>query len=814
MPYFALRGLILVCLGLFAGVAHSAEPPRLLDTQMNFEPFCNESEVVTPIGATFDGKGRLLVIESHTHKRDSKYKGPATDRILLVEDTNGDGKSDQFNVFYDGTEFTMSLLRGADDWIYVATRMKIFRIRDTNGDDRADEVEPIVHLETKGNYPHNGLSGLTFDNEGRLLFGIGENLGANYRLVAADGSAQSGAGEGGVFRCTSTGKKLTRLATGLWNPFGMCVDKHDRIFAVGNDPDGSPPCRLIQIIETGDYGFQFKYGRSGRHPLQAWNGELPGTLPMVSGTGEAPCEMVIYHGRLWVASWGHNRIERYELLPVGASFRAKREIVVQGDEHFRPVGFAIAPDGSLYVTDWVDRSYPVHGKGRIWRLSWKGTPPANELPTLSTAEVAAKDASMKADWNALKTDDVFLRQSAVAGIARLANLGEKPLNEWADPRQRLGYVQAMRWKLDHARADKADPPIDFLKQAISDSDADVRLLAVRWIADANIKELRDNVKSQLTLAATPELFRASLAAIEILDTGKASFDPRKSSPLALPYVIDESQPAAMRRLALRMIPSDHESLNDKLFAKLLASEDRELQRAAIRSMAASPRVGELKELAKVVIDERFRVTARADAVVGLARNRKSNEGLLRDLSAGKGVVADEARRALSDSPEQPSEVDRPAAEDLDGWLAKVEKGGDAEAGWRVFFRQGASRCANCHRFEGGGANVGPDLTGLVTRSSRRRVLQSLLEPSRDVAPQYVPSMIQTSDGRVHTGLWQGYDDVRNVELFLAADGRRFEIDPAAIEIRQTSNVSIMPADIHSYLSVDDVQNLLALLEGE
>ena len=365
------------------GFVTAQQTPVVLDDRMQLELFAAEPDIVTPTGASFDQQGRLLVIESHTHQRPSDYVGPESDRIRIVEDSNGDGKADRFRTFFAGTEHTMSVRGGPENWIYVATRAKIFRIRDTDGDDRADQEETLVQLESQGRYPHNGLSGLALDGNGNLYFGMGENLGAPYRMIGSDGTAQRGSGEGGVFRCELTGKNLTRIATGFWNPFGICIDPHGRIFAVGNDADSRPPSRLVQIVETGDYGFQYKYGRSGIHPLQAWNGELPGTLPMVTGTGEAPCELVVHNGRLITGAWGDFRVERYELVPVGASFQARREIVVQGDENFRPVAFTEAPDGSLYFTDWVDKSYPVHGKGRIWRLSWKEKVTAHSVPGLS-----------------------------------------------------------------------------------------------------------------------------------------------------------------------------------------------------------------------------------------------------------------------------------------------------------------------------------------------------------------------------------------------------------------------------------------------
>jgi glucose/arabinose dehydrogenase len=95
---------------------------------------------------------------------------------------------------------------------------------------------------------------------------------------------------------------------------------------------------------------------------------------MVSGTGEAPSGIVAYEsdglpkkyiGNLLVTSWGDHRIDRFVLEPKGFSFQSRPETIIQGDKNFRPVGLAVAPDGSLYCTDWVLRDYKLHGRGRV-----------------------------------------------------------------------------------------------------------------------------------------------------------------------------------------------------------------------------------------------------------------------------------------------------------------------------------------------------------------------------------------------------------------------------------------------------------------
>jgi putative membrane-bound dehydrogenase-like protein len=362
------------------------ESPNSADPRLVVERFAGAPDIVHPIALDFDAKGRLLVVESHTHFRPAKYAGPQHDRIRVLEDTDGDGKADKFTTFFEGTSATMDLAVHFDGSVFVATRNEILRLRDTNGDGKADESTRLIFLDTRGNYPHNGLCSLSFDSRGDLNFGMGENLGEPYKLMGADGTTLSGGGEGGnVYHCTADGKHLRRVATGFWNPFGSCRDIYGRLFVVDNDPDASPPCRLLHVVEGGDYGFQFRYGRAGRHPFQAWNGELPGTLPMVAGTGESPCEVVSYEsdglpdeyrGNLLVPAWADHRLERFILKANGASFTAERRTLIQGNDDFHPSGLAVAPDGSLCISDWGSKSYELHGKGGVWRVRWTDAKPA------------------------------------------------------------------------------------------------------------------------------------------------------------------------------------------------------------------------------------------------------------------------------------------------------------------------------------------------------------------------------------------------------------------------------------------------------
>ncbi|MHC5540235.1 PVC-type heme-binding CxxCH protein, partial [Singulisphaera rosea] len=209
-----------LALGAEPSVKPSTEAPRSLDDQLEVKLFAQSPEIVHPIALEVDRAGRILAIESHTHFRPEGYQGPVADRIRILEDTDGDGRADRIGTFFEGTKFSMDLAAHPDGSIYLATRNEILRLRDDDGDGKSDGSSTIVRLDTDGNYPHNGLSGLSFDSKGNLTFGMGENLGASYTLRGSDGVELKGGGEGGsLFLCSADGKRLRRVATGFWNPF-------------------------------------------------------------------------------------------------------------------------------------------------------------------------------------------------------------------------------------------------------------------------------------------------------------------------------------------------------------------------------------------------------------------------------------------------------------------------------------------------------------------------------------------------------------------------------------------------------------------
>ncbi|HEY7326795.1 MAG TPA: PVC-type heme-binding CxxCH protein [Gemmataceae bacterium] len=934
----SILALLGTCPSLALPAGDDKNVPQCADPRLRVERFAAAPDIVHPIGIAFDSRGRLLVIESHTHFRPPNYQGPKHDRVRIVEDTDGDGKADRFTTFFEGTQATMDMAVHPDGSVYLATRNEILRLRDTDGDGRADDKRRLIFLETKGDYPHNGISGLAFDSRGDLFFGLGENLGAAYKLIGADGSTLTGGGEGGsVFWCTGEGRKLRRVATGFWNPFGICRDIFGRIFAVDNDPDAMPPCRLVHVVEGGDYGFQFRYGRSGRHPFQAWDGQLPGTLPMVCGTGEAPCEVLSYEsdglpreyvGDLLVTSWADHRVERYQLSERGASWSAKRKPFVQGGEGFRPVGLALAPDGSLFVSDWVRSDYNLHSKGAIWHirprevvnhkrlsdprqaLSSAHWPLREASARQLAADAAARDflreklsdkdvriraasltalidvgdsqldlaafadketqtplralavrslaergneasrfldakylpavrleaiAALKGETavppllKLLSDSDPFLRSAAVRQLGlqpeRLAAIDPHSLKE---PSQRIGVLLA--W-----RASGRTEGVQRLRNFLRDPDEDVRFLAIKWIADHKLNEFRPVIAEMLKdRALNVRLFSACSAALARLDDRDVS--EAKMSDYFLDRLKDENSSPAQRVLALQMIPASHPKLTLELLGKLMAHNEPALQLEAIRSLSEHPKAGREKLLLDAINNIQLPDVVRAQAILGLSGQAAKHLDLLLALAEGNSAnLRAEALRALKDTPldrdqrlrlettalrhsedaalvarvlGQPFVKDRPRSDDFDSWLTRLEGPADSEAGRRVFFHAKLAACSRCHRVEGRGALVGPDLS-IIGRTDRRHVLESILRPSNTVAPHYQTWQIETDDGKVRIGMLIG----TNLDEYTYIDpkGNTFKLNTRTITESRSVPTSIMPDGLVDLLIDQEMRDLLAYL---
>lgn len=808
-----IRLLICSCI-VQAVFGQEISHPQVLVPGWEIELVLVEPEIVTPTACAVDPTGRLLVVECHTHFPPDDYTGPKTDRIFALTDSTGDGRFDRKDVFYTGGVATMGLTALADGSVVVVSRAEVTRLADTDDDGTVDQRESLLQLITEAEYPHNGLGGVAVAPDKSLLIGLGENFGEPYELVAADGSKQIGGGEGGsIFRLGVDGTKLERMATGFWNPFGICIDNANRVWTVGNDPDAMPPCRLLHVVDGGDYGFQFRFGRGGRHPLQAWNGELPGTLPFAAGIGEAACAVLPVKDRLWVTSWGDNRIESYQLSPRGSSWSSETQVVVQGGPNFRPVGLTRGPDGSIYFTDWVDRDYSVHRKGRVWRLRPLkpdlGHPVS--LPELTSAERRGNrltaDSPLSELIGALNDQDVFVHQRVMATLAKHARLDTVNFTDLTTERERAGVLAAWRWReLSVPGAVTPEIRREWITHAIAADDEAPKLIALRWAAERNEKQLLPLI---LALHNSPtlssKLFPAVIATVSYLQQGTARSgvrDPAREE-LLKSIAADARRSSQIRSMAIRMLPSNASRPSAADLEAWLRDKDEALGNEVVRLMSHRASPADEAALARIAMDEHLPPETRADAIAGLSVDEHGAE--LNLLSRDKAIpVSREARRVLRTGLDK---TPPPSADDMGEWMKLVGQGGNAASGRRVFDRMS---CCRCHVHSGRGAMTGPDLTSLQGKT-RSQLLESILDPNKEVSPLYVPWQIITTDGKSLLGLKATTAGVPSRLKFQAPDGEEFEVALEHIESQSLAEQSIMPSGLEKTMTVSELRDLLAFL---
>src|SRR5262249_23558062 len=139
----------------------------------------------------------------------------------------------------------------------------------------------------------------------------------------------------------------------------------------------------------------------------------------------------------------------------------------------------------------------------------------------------------------------------------------------------------------------------------------------------------------------------------------------------------------------------------------------------------------------------------------------------------------------------------------------LKRSGDSQRGRNLFFNAAKTQCVKCHRVGEQGERIGPDLTGVGSRFPRIYLIESVLQPSRSIAPGYQTLTVMLKSGQVVTGVKVAETDA----VLTVGDnkGDKLALPKADIEAQHPQSVSVMPEGLEKQLTTDEFVDLIAFL---
>ena len=417
--------------------------------------FAAEPNLTNPTNIDVDHRGRVWVLEGYNYRPavNGKSELGMGDRILILEDKNGDGKADVTKVFYQGPEINAPLgIWVMGNKVIVSQSPYVWLFTDTNGDDKADTKE-IIFKGIGGAQNDAGVHAFVFGPDGKFYFNYGN---AGRQLVDGQDRPLLDKYErpinfrqykqGVVFRCSQDFTKVEILAENFHNGFEVAVDSYGTMWQADQEEPGNGGDRVSYVMENGNFGYidemngnSWRVNRTNLEdeiPRRHWHQNDPGVVPNLLQTGSGfPMGMTVYEGdllprRFWdqiiVADAGQNSLNSFPVQDDGAGYKSTGIIpIMEGkrDKWFRPSDVCVAPDGSLIVSDWYD---PIIGsnkmkdksRGRLYRIAPPGVPYKIPVYDLTSAVEAVK---------ALQSPNLSMRYMAWNACVKLGWQAEEEL---------------------------------------------------------------------------------------------------------------------------------------------------------------------------------------------------------------------------------------------------------------------------------------------------------------------------------------------------------------------------------------------------
>jgi mono/diheme cytochrome c family protein/glucose/arabinose dehydrogenase len=467
------------------------------------ELFASEKEfpnLANPMQLSFDNKGRLWVATMPTYPAYRPGDALPNDKILIYEDTDGDGKADKETVFADhlylpiGFEF-------APEGVYLSQEPNLVLLTDTNGDDKADRKEIILGgFDTHDT--HHAIGAYTADPSGAFMLCEGVFLHSNVETPYGPVRCV----DGGFFRYSPQRGQLERtIQMSIPNPWGFVFDKWGQDFLLHTSGTTLNWALPMQVKPT-------------------FGSKTPGTIDLIpEGQKVRPTSgLEIISSRhfpdevqgdiILCNAIGFLGIKQHQIEDDGTGWKTtfRQNLLQSKDGNFRPVDLEFAPDGSLYVIDWHNvlighmqhnARDPLrdHVHGRIYRITYPSR------PLVKPAQVAG--ASVKALLENLKEPESRTRYRTRRELrARPASEVLPAVKTWAAAQTDIHAKLEALWTTWGMNA--ADEGL--LRELLASTDAHARAAAVR-VLRYNTHRISDHA-ALLEKAAADENGRVRLEA--------------------------------------------------------------------------------------------------------------------------------------------------------------------------------------------------------------------------------------------------------------------------------------------------------------
>jgi putative heme-binding domain-containing protein len=472
--------------GLTAGVAvepaatriKSAVPPAV-KTQplpsfavfpgMEVNLFAENPQLAKPIQMNFDPQGRLWVVSSSVYPQIEPGQ-KADDKVLILEDVDGDGKAEKATVFVDGLIVPTAVAPG-DGGVYVGNSTELLHFKDTNGDGKADQRRVVLSgFGTEDT--HHIIHTLRWGQDSHLYF----NQSIYNRTHIETPHGVTRLLSGGIFRLHTGTLELGVLYKGWVNSWGHHFDKFGQSFVTDGAGFGG--------VSYGIPGAMYQAYARGRRIMESIS---PGNYPKFCGleiteTQHFPDTWQGWQGDLITCDFRANRVVRFRVEEKGAGYLTKEapDMMRTTNNTFRPIDVKLGPDGALYVADWanpiiqhgeVDFRDPRrdHEHGRIWRIAFKDNPLNQRIDFTKLSNPALLDQlSSSNNYDRAMSRRVLVERNAL-----------KDVNSWVKKQSSKTLLLEALWL--YQAFNHVEPKI--LSQVLDSNDGRIRAAAVRVLSD-------------------------------------------------------------------------------------------------------------------------------------------------------------------------------------------------------------------------------------------------------------------------------------------------------------------------------------------